>query len=73
MQAFEDALKLELTAAQVRGGRESFEIVRIERRLVGAQESVVRVTPRATSVALAAVFKMIHLNHARAGSRNRHY
>ena len=65
MQAFEDSLKLEVAAGQVRGCRQPFEIVGLERRcLICAQESLVRVTPRASFVALTAVFKMIHLNHS---------
>ena len=63
IEAFEDSLKLEVATGQIRGSRQAVEIVDVERGcLIGAQESVVGVTPRATSVTLTAVFKMIHLN-----------
>jgi hypothetical protein len=66
MQAFLDSLKLEGAAGQVRRCGQSFEIVGVERHcLIGALEGLVGVTPRATSVTLTAVFKMIHLNHVR--------
>ena len=65
MEAFESSLELEVAAGQVRGGRQPVEIVRLERRrLIRAEESLVGLTPRATFVALTAVFKRIHLNHA---------
>ena len=65
MQAFLQSLKLDVAAGQERGSRQPVEIVRLERRcLIRAEQSLVGVTPRATSVALTAVFKRIHLNHA---------
>ena len=65
--ALEDSQKLGLAAAQARGCRQPFEIVGLEgRRLIRTLQRVVRLTPRATSVAFTAVFKIIHLNHARA-------
>ena len=64
MQAFEEPLIVEVAADQERGSRQPVEIVSVERRgLVGAQESLVGVTPRTASVALTAVFKMIHHNY----------
>ena len=65
--AVEEAQKLGFAAAQARGCRQPFEIVRLEGRcLIRTLQRVVRLTPRATSVAFTAVFKNIHLNHARA-------
>ena len=67
MQPFLQSLELEVAAGQERRGRQPLEIVRLERRrLIGALQSLVGVTPRATSVALTAVFKNVHLNHVRA-------
>jgi hypothetical protein len=68
MQAFEDALKLVVAAGHERGGRQPIEIVGLERRrLICAEKSLIGGIPRTTFVALTAEFKMIHLNHARAG------
>ena len=65
MQSFQSSLKLEVAAGQARGGRQPFEIVRLERRrLIRTEQRLVGVTPRATSVALTTVFKRVHLNHA---------
>ena len=61
MQALEEPLILEVAPDQERDSRQPVEIVSLEgRHLIGAQESLVGVTPRTASVALAAVFKMIH-------------
>jgi hypothetical protein len=63
VQAFENPLKVLITAGQLGGCRHPIEIIRFERRyLIRAPESVIRVFPRATSVAFTAVFKSIHHN-----------
>src|SRR4029450_13792076 len=61
--ALEESQKLGLAAAQARGCRQPFEIVGLEGRcLIRTLKRMVRLTPRATSVAFTAVFKIIHLN-----------
>ena len=65
--ALEDSQKLGLAAGQARRCRQPFEIVGLEgRRLIRTLQRVVCLTPRTTSVVFAAVFKIIHLNYARA-------
>ena len=72
MEAFENALKLEIQPGQVRGRRQPLEIVCSERRrLIGTEESVVGVTPRATFVALTAQLKSI--NHPKTRARFGHH
>jgi hypothetical protein len=67
IEALEDLLMLEVAPAQIRGCGQPVEIVDIERgRLVGGLECVVRVTPRPSCIAIAAVLKVVHLNHTRA-------
>jgi hypothetical protein len=62
IEAFEDSLKLEVATSQIRGSRQAVEIIDFEGGCsICAHESVVGLTPRATSVALTAVFQMIHL------------
>jgi hypothetical protein len=61
MEAFEKLLILEVATGEEGNGRQTVEIIDVERGdLIGAEESVVGIAPRATSVTLTAVFKMIH-------------
>jgi len=67
IEAFQHALKLDVTTAQKRGSRQPVEVVDVERGcLIGAQQCGVGATPRATFIARTALFKRLHLNHARA-------
>jgi hypothetical protein len=67
VEAFEDALRFEFATRQVRGSRQAIEILDRERGcFIGAHQRLVGVTPCAALVTLPAVFKTIHLNHARA-------
>jgi hypothetical protein len=65
IEPFEDEMKLDLPAGQVSGCCQTVEIIDIERgELVGAAESLIRLLPRATYVAVTAVFEIVHLNQA---------
>ena len=69
IEPFEDSLKLDVPAAQVRRGRQPVEIIDAERaRLVCTQKCAAGLRPRAPSVALASMFKRVHLSQARSGS-----
>jgi hypothetical protein len=58
---FEQLLKLEVATNQIGGGRQAVEIIDLERGdLIGAEEGVVGIAPRATPVTITAVFEMIH-------------
>jgi hypothetical protein len=61
IEAFEKLLILDVATGQVGNGRQAVEIIDVQRGdLIGAEESVVGIAPRATSVTLTAVLKMIH-------------
>ena len=67
MQAFEGSAKLDIAAGQHAAvASRSRSSGWSARRLIRAEQRPVGVTPRATSVALTAVFKRVHLNYARA-------
>jgi hypothetical protein len=62
MQPFLQSLKLDVASGQEGGCPEPFKILSLERRLlVCGHEGLIGVSPRATSVALTAVFQKIHL------------
>jgi hypothetical protein len=67
IEAFDEVLKLVVVSGEVGGSRQAVEIIARERRgLIRAEESVVSLAPGAASITRTAVFKMIHVNQARA-------
>jgi hypothetical protein len=60
MEAFHELLKVQLTADQVRRGRQPFEIAGFQgSRFICAQKCTIGRTPRTTRVRLAACAKMV--------------
>jgi hypothetical protein len=67
IEAFEELLELEIATGQIRGRRQTVEIVDVERRgMIREQQRVVGVTPGAALVTRTTVSKMIHLTYVTA-------
>ena len=61
IEAFKEALEVEVAARQIRGRRQAVEVIDVERDgVVRTQQRVVGVPPCAALVTLTSVFKRIH-------------